>query len=481
MHNDPVCCLIPSRAAASLALVCVAFALCACAPLAARHEPDAGIEIPAAWANTGRSVSVGTAALAEWWLRFDDPLLHSLVSQALQANTNVLSAQASLRQARALQDLASAALLPALGGSISAQHNTGGAANPSNSFNAGLDASWELDIFGANRGARDASTANTQASAASLGDVQVSIAAEVALDYISLRSAQSRWRNAHDNLASQQETLQITEWRQQAGLVTALDVEQARAAVEQTHAQLPTLQVAIAQNQHALAVLIGQPPAALVTQLAAPQAVPLAGNDLAMGVPAQTLRQRPDVRAAEQQLRAAWARVAQADAARWPDLRLGGSIGASAATLAGLTNGATVVSSLLARASVSLFDGGALNAQVRAQQAGADQANIAYRAAVLTALKEVEDTLAAQHGDRERLQRLQAAALSAANAAQMARQRFGSGLVDFQVVLETQRTQLSTQDSVASAVADVSSDQVRLYKALGGGWNGDNTNDSQPP
>ncbi len=455
----------------------IAMSACACAPLQNQQNVSAGVEVPAAWASRDDFGAAGTAGLAQWWQRFDDPILQQLVTQALQANTSVLSAQAALRQARALQDVAKAALWPALGGSVTAQHNTGGVDGASNRFSAGLDASWELDIFGANRSARDASTANAQASAASLGDVQVSIAAEVALDYISLRGAQTRLRIASDNLVSQQETLQLTDWRQRAGLVTALQVEQARAAVEQTRAQLPTLQTSIAQSQHALAVLIGQPPAALAMPLAAPQPVPQARDDFALGIPADTLRQRPDVRAAEFQVRAAWAHVAQADAARWPDLRLGGSVGASAATLAGLTNGAAVVSSLLASASVSLFDSGALSAQVRAQQAASDQASMAYRAAVLVALKEVEDALVAQHSDRERLQRLQAAALAAANASLMARQRFGSGLVDFQVVLETQRTQLNTQDSVASAFADVSSDQVRLYKALGGGWNADTTNE----
>jgi outer membrane protein TolC len=222
-------------------------------------------------------------------------------------------------------------------------------------------------------------------------------------------------------------------------------------------------------------VLTGQPPAdltnVLATGLATPAPIPRAADDLVLSFPADTLRQRPDVRAAEQQVVAALAQVAQADAARKPSFRIGGSLGLSALTLGALTDGASVVSSLLASVSLPIFDGGAARASLRAEQAALEQAQVAYRARVLTALKDVEDALVALRGDRERLLRLNLAAESARNAAQMARQRYDSGLVDFQVVLETQRSQLGTQDSVARTQADLAADHVRLYKALGGGWN----------
>ncbi len=454
---------------------CVMLTLNGCASVAPPSAPLVAVDIPAAWSAADPSATTDTSSLTQWWLRFDDPLLGNLVNQALQANTTVKSAQAALRQARALRDVSAAGLLPAVGSSASAQRNTSGSNNATNNFRVGLDASWELDIFGANRSALDASDAAVQASAASLGDVQISIAAEVALSYITLRGAQARLAIADDNLASQLETLQITQWRLQAGLVTSLEAEQARAAAEQTRAQLPALQTSIAQTRHALAVLTGQPPVALATVLAAIVPVPQAADGLVLSIPAETLRQRPDVRAAEQQVAAAIARVAQADAARLPNFKLGGSLGLNALTLGSLTNGASVVSALLASVSMPVFDGGALRAQVRAQQAALDQAGAAYQAAVLTALKDVEDALIALRGDRERLLRLQHAAEAAGNAALMARQRFSSGLVDFQTVLETQRTQLNTQDSVASAGADLSADHVRLYKALGGGWRPDDS------
>ncbi len=408
--------------------------------------------------------------MAQWWSRFDDPLLSSLVVRALEANTGVKSAQAALRQARASRDLAAAGLLPAVGASASAGHGTTGRHDSSTSYRAGFDASWELDVFGGNRSALAAGEAAASASAASLGDVQVSIAAEVALAYITLRNAQARLAIANDNLAGQLEILQITQWRLQAGLVTSLEAEQARSGTEQTSAQLPALQTVIEQAGHALAVLTGRPPAALSVELVIPRPVPQASDDLALVIPAEALRQRPDVRAAEHRVDAAAARVTQADAARLPSFRLSGSLGLSALALGSLTNGSSVVSALLAGVSMPIFDGGAALAQVRAQEAALDQELAAYEATLLGALQDVEDALIALRGDRQRLAHLRIAAEAAGNAALLARHRYGSGLVDFQVVLDTQRAQLNTQDGVAGASADLSADHVRLYKALGGGW-----------
>lgn len=398
----------------------------------------------------------------------------TLVEQALLANTSVRAAQAALLQARALRDVAASSLQPTLGSSASAQRNRSNN-NTGNSFHAGLDALWELDVFGANRSGVDASEASARASAGSLGNVQVSIAAEVVLNYITLRSTQERLAIASTNLASQQDTLQITQWRLQAGLVSSLNAEQARAAAAQTQAQLPALQTTIEQTRHALAILSGQPPMALALQLEAATPVPRAPATIALSLPADTLRQRPDVRAAEWQLAAATARVAQADAQRLPSFKLGGSLGLNALTLGALTNGASVAGALLASVSLPLFDGGAARAQVRAQQAAQQQAQANYQSTVLGALRDVEDALVALQGDRVRLASLQEAAAAAASASELAGQRYSSGLVDFQTVLETQRTQLSTQDGVAAATAAISSDHVRLYKALGGGWVSDDT------
>jgi outer membrane protein TolC len=196
-------------------------------------------------------------------------------------------------------------------------------------------------------------------------------------------------------------------------------------------------------------------------------------GELTLAIPADTLRQRPDVRADEERLRAALARVDAAQAARLPSLNLSGSFGAAGTTLGALTGGGAGVTALLANLTVPLFDGGARRSQVRAQEAAFDQAQASYRASVLGALQEAEDALATLYGDRERLEHLRAAADSAANAWLLAQQRYSSGIIDFQVVLETQRTLLNAQDNVATAEGDLSVDHVRLYKALGGGWEPD--------
>ncbi len=367
-----------------------------------------------------------------------------------------------------------AKLGPALDASASAQRSRTTSSGTSNLFRTGFDASWEPDIFGGQRAARDASELDVQASAASLGDVQVSVAAEVALDYITLRASEQRLVIARENLASQEETLQITQWRVQAGLATSLDAEQARTAVAQTRAQIPALQSTIAQSRHQLALLTGRTVAGF--ELPEGGVVPQPADDLALAFPADTLRQRADVRAAEAQVGAAAQRVVQAQAARYPSLNLSGSLGLSALTLSGLTGGGATVGSLLASASLPIFDGGALAAQADAQQAALDQARASHRSTLLTALKDVEDALVTLKGDRDRLVQLRDASEAASNAALLARQRYASGLIDFQTVLTTQRTLLSVQDSVASSDADVASDHVRLYKALGGGWTPQTTN-----
>jgi NodT family efflux transporter outer membrane factor (OMF) lipoprotein len=453
-----------------LAVLCALLVGCSTTPSTTSAPPF--IDVPTRWQNTPLERS---SNLAEWWLRFDDPLLATLVQDAQRANPTIASARAAVRQARALRDVSAASLYPTLSTSLSAQRNRQGDSS-GDSFALGLDAGWEIDVFGANRSGVNAADANALSSAASLGDVQVSIVAELALDYIALRSAQERLEIARSNLGIQLDTLQIVDWRLQAGLVTALESEQSRAALEQTRSLIPALQVSIDQAAHAIAILTGRTPEALLGQLAPVIAVPQPASDIALGIPADSLRQRADVRAAEFQISAAAARESQAAAAQLPSFKLGGSIGLNALTLLGLGNGATVVSSLLASVSLPLFEGGALSAQERAQHAALEQAQSAYKSSVLGALRDVEDALVALRGDRLRLASLRLAATSAANAAQLASQRFQSGLVDYQTVLDTQRSRLSTQDSVAAAYAAVSTDHVRLYKALGGGWQSDQPN-----
>jgi NodT family efflux transporter outer membrane factor (OMF) lipoprotein len=447
------------RASAILLAISLDLSGCASAPSAN------ALPAPAASARTSMP-----AEPSAWWMRFNEPLLDQLVSQALQANTSIRSAQAALQQSRALRDVNAASNGPSLSLSGSAQRSQSESRSASNSFQAGLDARWEVDIFGANRSSLAASDADALAQQANLRDVQVSIAAEVALAYIQLRGSQAQLAIAQNNLASQQETLQITRWRAQAGLVTTLEVEQAISSAAQTAAQVPALQTSMAATRHSLAVLTGQRPLELDALLTAAKPIPTHPLAATEAIPANTLRQRADVRAAEHRISAALARVDAADAARYPSFNLGGSLSLSALTLAGLTGGGALVGSVLSSVSVPLFDGGAAKSQVLAQHAALEQTRAAYQATVLTALKEVEDALVTLKNDTERLALQQTAATAANNAALLAQNRFSSGLIDFQTVLQTQRTLLSAQDSVASLQASLSASHVRLVKALGGGW-----------
>ena len=475
-----------------LSLLAASVLLGACTTIAPVDRDLPGVAVPAEWSAGGASRDIAgptavptgaappvtaearAAVLARWWHQFDDPTLATLVERALASGTSVRTAQAALDQARALRDAQSASLLPAVSASGSAQRARPAGGDASNRFQAGLDASWELDVFGRNRSGLDAAEAEALAAREALAAAQVSLAAEVGLAYVDWRGLQTRLDIARRNLDAQRQTLEIARWRVQAGLATSIEVEQARAAVEQTAAQIPALESSLAQVRNALAVLTGRPPGGLDTAiaaaLAARQPVPQAPSTLAVSLPADTLRQRPDVRRAEARLAAALARVSQADAARMPSFRLSGSLGLSALTLGGLGGSAALLNSLFAGLSLPVFDGGALDAQLRAQQAAYTQARIDYEATVLAALAEVEDALVALAADRERLVRQQNAAEAAANAALLAQNRYESGLIDFQVVLDTQRTLLSTQDSVAATVASLGADHVRLYKALGGGW-----------
>lgn len=442
-----------------------------CASVLPTTSPAPALTLPTHWsASLPGANTTAARSLAAWWGHFNDPLLSQLITQALQSNTSVASAQAALAQAQALRDVKGASLMPGVSASGSARRNEFSNTSGTNSFNVGLEASWNPDVFGGNRSGVDAAQADALAAQASLTDVQRSITAELALAYIQLRGLQSQLQIARTNLASQAETLQITDWRAQAGLITSLEVAQARAATEQTGALIPTLQANIQKTSHSLAVLTGQTPAALNTQLATPQAVPQVSQQLALSIPADTLRQRSDVRAAEYRVSAALARVSVAEAARYPSFSIGGSVGLNALTLSGLASGATATAALMGAVSFALLDGGATQAQVRAQSAALTQARSSYQATVLTALKDVEDALVALQANRERLVRLQAAEAAASQAALLAQNRFASGLIDFQTVLQTQRTLLSAQDSMATTQADISADHVRLYKALGGGW-----------
>jgi len=479
--NRPVCPYPFRMSIPALRPVWGAFAclvLAGCAAVGPDYAPPASTA-PAGWRQLDPAAAPATRAqmpddLAAWWRRLNDPLLTHLMDEALRASPDLRSAQARLREARARRDAADAARYPALSASGNASRarssrETGSGATR-NFFSAGFDASWELDVFGGVRRAAEASEADLDTARASLDDTRVSLVAEVASTYVDVRALQLRLGIARANLAAQAETLQLTDWRQQAGLVNAQDVEQARANLEQTRAQIPALQASLTEAEHQLDVLLGLQPGSLHARLAEAGDLPALPAQVAVGIPADTLRMRPDVRAAERRLAAETARVGVAEAARYPSFALSGSIGVEALTLGALGGGNAGASSLLAGVTAPLFNAGRLRAQVEAQDAVREQAQVAYEQSLLAALQDVENALSALARSQERQNALTNAADAARNAAALARQRYTAGLVDFQSVLDTERTRLSVEDSLASTRADGVLALIRLYKALGGGW-----------
>lgn len=462
------------------ALLALTTTLAACASTGATG-PTARPITPAAWETATAADTATRADLARWWEQLADPTLTTLIARAVDGSPDVRVAQARLQQARALQAQAAAALWPTVtaSGSTTARRSGQRAVGldgqtsivnvNTGSYGASLDASWEPDIVGGIRKGRDAATADLQAVAADLAGAHVSLAADVATTYLELRTLQARLDVAGRNVASQAETLELTGFRAQAGLVTELDVEQARANLEQTRAAIPTLEASARQAMYRLATLAGAEPGAFVAELTAVMALPAVPESLAFGIPAETLRQRPDVQAAERRLAAETARLAQTDARRLPSFALSGSVGAEVLKGAG-SAGTSVATSILGSLFQTVFDRGRIRQQIAAQGAVQAQAVATYEGTVLTALEDVERALVAFERSRDRLNALEAAATAADTAATLARTQYAAGLIDFQTVLSTERTVLSVQESVVVTTGDRMAALVQLYRALGGGW-----------
>ncbi len=428
------------------------------------------LTVPASWHNAALATARDDALLAQWWRQFGDLTLDRLVSEALAANTDLATARARLQEARARREFTQAERGLAITASGTTRYTQGSVATGSNdSYHAELTARWEPDLFGGSRQGLEAAEADTQASAEALFDTRVNLVAEVARTYVQLRTNEQRLVCAEANLAAQTASYQLTLWRQQAGLVPALDVAQARTQQAQTRAGLPVLRTNIATAHHRLASLLAKPPGELLLLVGAGSKIPVSPIN-AVGIPADTLRQRPDVRAAERRLAAQTARLGEAEAARYPRLNLTGSLGLDALAANRLLRSSASTGSLLASISAPIFDAGRIRANITIQDALLEQSRLAYQAAVLTALEAVENALVTLSNARQRQVELTQAAASAQETLTLAQQRYSAVLSDFQPVLESQRTLLTLEDQLASAKGDASNAQILLYQALGGGW-----------
>jgi multidrug efflux system outer membrane protein len=410
-------------------------------------------------------------SVANWWNTFDDPVLSRLVEQALAANTDIDAAGARVRQARAALNSTRAGSWPTLdfGTSASRLMGVGSQAQVPDrtTYAAGFDARYELDLFGGRRRAVQASTADLAAVEANLHSTQLTVAAEVALNYVDARLAQRQLAIARANQDSQDETLQIVQWRVQAGLVGALDFEQARQLRAQTAATVPLREQALAAALNRLAVLTGSAPGTVDALFQPVTPIPMAiAADTS--VPAEVLRRRPDVTAAERVLIAETARIGVRQADLYPSLGLSGSLNGNSSNWGDLTNAS--FGSLAAGLTAPIFQGGRLRAAVEQQRGAAIQALAVYRETVLVALEESENALLAISVTERRERELVVAEEAARNATALARSQYQAGIIDFSDLLDAERSLLTTETSRAAAHADRAAATVQLYKALGGGW-----------
>jgi outer membrane protein, multidrug efflux system len=462
-------CKVGTLAARALAplcglLACLALAGCAgsATPPEQRAAPPA-IALPHSWYR--EAPAGANADLSGWWSRFGDPMLADLVERALQHNTSLAAATARLQQARAVRDVAAAGLKAQVGTVLSAESTRQRTVGVRNSYRAGVDASWEPDLYGYRAAGLAASAASLEAEELTLADGQVSLAAEVALNYIELRGVQHRQAVARAHVFRHWLVWTVAG---QGGSDAALDQERARAALALALAELSHWRSTLAQLEHGLALLCGAAPGTLALEQVVPGALPQAPGDLALRLPADTLRQRPDVRAAAARVDAALARLGQAEAARKPVVRLEGSIGLQGLRLGG--SGGSVLRGLFGAISGIAFDGGAGRARVEAEQAALQESYAEYRSAVLGALREVEDALASLAAEQARRSALAIAVDSARRAALLALLAYREGRAALDAVQASQAVLLDSEDALVQATVAESTSHVRLYKALGGGW-----------
>ncbi len=413
-------------------------------------------------------------SLDHWWDTFNDPVLDSLIKRAVAGNLGLRKAEAVLREARARRGVVEADRFPTVtsSGVMAFQRASDRKGNAANGglFGVGFDAGWEVDVFGRVKRSIELAEANLDAAGESLRDILVSLLAEVALNYVEVRQYQNQLEIAQRNLEIQEHSLGLAQDIFSAGLTTRLDVDQAQYSVADTRSRIPTLRILLEQAKNRLAVLIGENPGELSDELQETEKVPIGPPTIVVGVPAETLRRRPDIRHAERVLAARTAAIGVATADRYPSFALSGTIGYETITKGNPLSLGNLIGSFAGSAFYTIFDANRIRQNIEVQNALQEQALIDYESAILSALGEVENSLVSYGDDQVRRRSLEEGSAAAERALNLVQETYGAGLVDFQPVLESQRAVLSFQDQLAQNSAAVTSDLIRLYKALGGGW-----------
>ncbi len=448
-------------------------------------------------------VLAGTTAAepdAEWWRVFRDPILAKLEARVAEQNLDVQTAGLRLRESRAELGTAAAAALPSVnaasnayrmqysqngivslipsgafgGGSTSGTSGTSATqtlGNPFESYTAGFDASWELDLWGRVRRNIEASEATVDASAESRRSTLVSVLAELARDYVQLRGIQEQIRIQQANAKVNQDILDIVQTRAKGGLVTGLDVASAAQQVEGIRANIPQLQQQEIQAVDAIGLLLAEPPLTLSGELVPAKAIPPVPPKVPVGVPSSLIVRRPDIRMADAQLHAAVAEIGVAEAEFFPTVTITGSPQFNALDPNKVFRGNSLQYMNVGPAiTIPIFDGGRLKSNLVLTQARQQEAAIAYQKAVLQAWHDVVNALAALKGDEGRRAFLMRQVADARRGLELARTRYGQGVDTFTTVLQNSQNVLTAEVNLSQATANISTDFVALYKALGGGW-----------
>jgi NodT family efflux transporter outer membrane factor (OMF) lipoprotein len=426
-------------------------------------------------------ISTKTAVDTAWWRTFHDPVLDRLVELAFRQNLALQGAGLRIAEARAQLGILTGRQFPqvqAVSGAVEGKGLTKymssglGIDRNSVNFQVGFDAVWEVDIWGKYRRGVEAGAANWFASITDYYGALVSLAAEVARTYTVIRTFEVLLLQAGENARLQEESLQVAESRFRNGATSELDVAQATTLLESTRASIPKLEISVHQARNALSTLLGQAPGTVDSLLGGAKEIPTAPATVAISVPAEMLRRRPDIRSAELYAAAQCARIGVAKAELYPSFSLFGSIGLQANSSVGgsLVSGDSFVYSLGPRITWPFFNYGRLTNNVRAEDARFQRLLVDYRHTVLKAAQEVEDALVGFVDSQAALLSEQRAVVAAQRSAEIAGVQYREGAVDYQRVLDAQRALLEQQNNLAQTHSDVVVNVITLYKALGGGW-----------
>lgn len=479
----------------------------------------------------GGVVTDRTVQVTEWWTTFRDPKLEGLIGRAKKGSLDLRQAASRVRSARAQRGVNGTGLLPnlnadggyqralgsrnivfpagALGGGSGGGGSGGGGGGASSSagrlrpqengnptsvnnpqaggpasplglggfpgvetdlYQVGFDSTWEIDVFGGQRRSIEATVADEQAAQEDQRDALVTLYAEVARNYITLRGQQRQLQIARENLDSQQQSLRLTRSRFDAGFVTELDVARQATQVSSTAATLPSLDADIHVTIHAIGVLLGESPDALLAELTVDGPIPSNPPEVPIGLPSDLLRRRPDIRRAERQVAAATARVGAATADLYPKFSITGALGFDTFTPKHILDWRSKYWALSPGVSWPIFDSGRIRFNIQVQNEAQGQAVTAYQQAILTAMRDVEDALVRYSTEQLRRQSLSDAVKTSQQAVDLASQQYTQGIVDQLTVLDAERTKLASEDALARSDSAIATDLVALYKALGGGW-----------